>query len=186
MTQAEQQIVPHARRKEIGDRADVTDPPAGNRQRYAVEVGIADDKPSAGRGDEAGKELRDEISAAVALADDRYIGAERKIETDGLQQMDAVAVHHSEIGGGDLAVQRLDLLRLFEQQAFVEHIRDLELLDDLLILDRHILLVLIKVEQLLPRRRQLLISGEHRDQRAPRELALDHKVTADQKEQEWR
>ena len=73
-------------------------------------------------------------------------------------------------------------LRLFEQQPLVEHIGDVELLDDLLVLDRHILLVLIKIEQFLPRRRQFLVSGEHGDQRAPRELALDHEISADQKE----
>ena len=95
-------------------------------------------------------------------------------------------VHQADIGRGDLAVQRLDLFRRFEQRALVEHIRNLELLDDLLVFDRHVLLVLIEVEQLLPRRRQVFISGEHRDQRAERELALDHKITADQKEQEWR
>ena len=79
VAQTDQQIVPYARRKKIGDRADIADAAAGNRQRHAVDVGFADRKPAAGRGDEAGKELRDEVSAAVALADDRHIRAERKL-----------------------------------------------------------------------------------------------------------
>src|SRR5437763_1688083 len=158
----------------------------GNRQRHAVEVGVANAKAPARRGDEPGKELRDEISAAVALADDCYIGAEREVEIDLFEQRDAVIVHHTDIGRSDLAMQRFELLRRFEQQAFVEHIRNLELLDDLLVFDRHVLLVLIEVKQLLPRRRYVLIGGKHRDQRAERELALDHKISADQEKQERR
>ena len=83
-------------------------------------------------------------------------------------------------------MQRFELLRRFEQQAFVEHIRNLELLDDLLVFDRHVLLILIEVKQLLPRRRYVLIGGKHSDQRAERELALDDKISADQEKQERR
>jgi hypothetical protein len=95
--------------------------------------------------------LRHKVSAAAALPDDRHIGAEGKLEIDPLEQMDPVTVHQIEIGGGDLAAQRFDGLRLFEQQSFIEHIRDVELLDDLLILDRDVLLILIEIKQLLPR-----------------------------------
>src|SRR5260370_21891871 len=44
---------------------------------------------------------------------------------------------------------------------------------------------MIEVEQLLQRGREVFISSEPRDERAEGEHALDHIITADQKEQEW-
>ena len=77
--------------------------------------------------------------------------AERKADADAIQQADAVAVDQADIAEFDLALRRLD--RAFvEQQTGIEHVGDLELLDDLLVLDRDVLLVLVEIEQLLPRR----------------------------------
>jgi formate dehydrogenase gamma subunit len=39
------------------------------------------------------EELGQEISAAVAVPDDRNIGAYRKLEIDRVQEVDAVGVH---------------------------------------------------------------------------------------------
>src|SRR5271156_6027906 len=139
MTQAEQQIVPHARGKEMGERADITDPPTGNRQWHTANIRVADHESAARRCEKPGKELRHDISAAVPLAYYRHIRAERKVEIDPFEQGDAVIVPQTDIGRGDLAVQRLDLFRHFEEQAFVEHLRNLELLDDLLVFNRHVL-----------------------------------------------
>src|SRR5258705_5741787 len=152
VAQAEQEIVSYTRRKQAGRRADIADATAGNRERNGVDIGFADHQAPARRSDEPGEELGHKVSAAAALADDGHIRAEGKLEIDPLEQMDPVTVHQIEIGGGDLAAQRFDGLRLFEQQSFIEHIRDMELLDDLLILDRDVLLILIEIEQFLPRR----------------------------------
>ena len=70
-----------------------------------------------------------------------------------------------------------------EQQMPIEHIGHLELLDHLLVFDRDILLVLIVSEQLVPRRRHVLIGGEHRHQCAERQAVLDDKISTDQKEE---
>src|SRR5207245_3477457 len=106
VTQPEQKVVSYICRKEIGRRADIADAATRNRERNAVDVGLANDQPPAGRSDEAGKKLRHKVSAAAALADDRYIGANGKFEIDRLEQMNSVAVHHIDIRGSDLAVDR--------------------------------------------------------------------------------
>jgi hypothetical protein len=98
--------------------------------------------------------------------------------------MDAVSIHQPNIGGGNLAGERLDFFRLLEQQSSIEHIGDVELFDYLLVFDRDILLVLVKVEQFLPWGRQFLIGGNHRGQGADRELAFDDKVSADRIKEE--
>src|SRR5215472_2096785 len=100
--------------------------------------------------------------------------------------MDAVAVHEAEIAGTDRATERFDRFGLFEEQSLVEHVGDMELLDDLLILYRDILLILVEVQQFLPRRRQFLVGGEDGHQRTPRQLARDDKISADRKEKEGR
>ena len=102
------------------------------------------------------------------MPDDPDIRAQRKGETDAFEQVDAVAVDDVDIGRGDLAGEWFDLGWLFEQQAPVDHIGDMELFDDLLVFDRHILLVLVIIEQFLPRRRHIFVGGENGNQRAKR------------------
>jgi hypothetical protein len=149
--QSEQQVFPHARREQVSRWPDIADALTGDTKRQAVDVRVANQQSAARWRNKPGKELWNEVSAAVALTDDRHIGADRKFEVERLEVMDAVAVHDAQIGGTNRALERLDDLGLFEQQTFVEHIRNGELLDDLLVFDRHVLLVLIEVEQFLPR-----------------------------------
>ena len=151
-----------------------------------VEIGAADRQPAAGRALEPRHQLRQHVPAAVAVADDADIGAERKGEVDAFEQMDAVGVDDVDIGGGDLAGERLDVLGGFEQQAPVDHVGDMELLDDLLVFDRDILLVLVVIEQFLPRCRHVFVGGEHRHQRAKRQAAFDDEIAADHKEEKRR
>ena len=120
------------------------------------------------------------------MADDPDIGAERKREVDAFEQMDAVGVDDIDIAGGDLAGERLDVLGGFEQQPPVDHVGDMKLLDDLLVFDRDILLVLVVIEQFVPRCRHVFIGGEHRHQRAKRKAAFDDEIAADHKEEKRR
>ena len=75
--------------------------------------------------------------------------------------------------------------RILEQLA-VDHARRLELRHDLLVLDADVLLRRVPVEQLLPRVQDVLVRGEHGDERAEREAALDHQVAAHRIEEERR
>ena len=63
---------------------------------------------------------------------------------------------------------------------------DRELLDHLGVLDLHVETLLVPVDQLLDRARQVLVGRDHGDQGADVQAALNHQVAADQIEQERR
>src|SRR5436309_5213031 len=121
---------------------------------------------AAGRSMKPCQQLRHQILAAIARPDQRDMRAEWEGDTDPVEQTDAIAVDQADIAEFNLALRRLDRLALFEQEPGIEHVGDLELLDDLLVLDRDVLLVLVEIEQFLPRRGQILIRRDHRYQRA--------------------
>src|SRR5437763_2632372 len=166
-------------------RPDVANQPAGSGKRQRGEIDTAEADLPAGRRSEPRQQLRHQILAAIARPDQRDMSAERETEAESIEQADAVAVDQADIAEFDFALRRLDRA-LVEQETGIEHVGDLELLDDLLVLDRDILLVLVEIEQFLPRRRQLLIGGEHRHQRAERQFADNHEVAADHKKEERR
>jgi len=87
---------------------------------------------------------------------------------------------------GDLADKRRYRLRRILEQLAIEHSRRIELRDDLLVLDAHVLLSRIPSEQLLPGAQDVLVGGEHRHQRAERQAALDHQIAASRVEEERR
>ena len=62
----------------------------------------------------------------------------------------------------------------------------IELGAQLRVFDLRVLLDLVEVEQLLPGRRQVLVGGEHADQRAERQAAAQYQITADRQEEERR
>src|SRR6185312_8994341 len=62
----------------------------------------------------------------------------------------------------------------------------LELRHDLLVLDPHVLLRCVPVQKLLPRREDVLVCGEHRNERAERKVAANHEIAADRVEEERR
>lgn len=68
--QAKEKIVADACREEAARRPDIADATAGYRKRQGIEVGGAADEPPACRDDESREELGQEISAAVAVAND--------------------------------------------------------------------------------------------------------------------
>ena len=170
----------------MGRGPDIADqPPRGGKgQRGEIDSTQAD--MAAGRGMEPRQELWHQILAAIARPDQRDMRAEREGDADPVEEADAVAIDEAEIAELDLALRRLDHPAVIVQQARIEHVGDLELLDDLLVLDRDVLLVLVEIEQFLPRRRQLLVGREHRHQRAERQFAVDHEISADHEKEERR
>ena len=61
-----------------------------------------------------------------------------------------------------------------------------EMLDDLVVLDLHVEALLVPVDQLLQRRRQLAIGGDHGDELADVEAAAQREIAADRVEEERR
>src|SRR5205814_5887565 len=124
--------------------------------------------------------------AAAALTDARDMLVELDREADRIDDAAAVILGERQIGDRQFAGQRQDLFRLGEQQAGIGHAGGLELLDDLLVGDPRVLLDLIEVEELLPGRGEILVSGEDRHQRAERQGAPDDEIAAQRVEEERR
>jgi hypothetical protein len=74
-----------------------------------------------------------------------------------------------------------DRLQLRRHHAF-----RLELVDHLLVLDLHVLALLVPVDQLLDRRRQVLVGQQHANHGADIHLAGDGEIAAQQVDREGR
>ena len=89
-----------------------------------------------------------------------------------------------QVDGAQLARERHRLGRVRALQRLVAQPGGIELGDHLLELDLRVPGQLVVVEQLLPRRVQLLVRADHRHQRAERQVARDHQIAADRVEEE--
>ena len=76
-------------------------------------------------------------------------------------------------------VRGVEVFGLRQLQTGVDHSAGLELFYDLLVFDPRILFNLIKIEEFLPRRRQILVCRQHRDQGAERKIAADNQISSD-------
>ena len=186
MTQAQQQIVAQGTGKNIRRRADIADAAADHRNRDGGDVDAADRDPAAGRRDQAGQQQRKLVLAAAALADDRDMLVERDAEVDAVDDPAAAILGERQIGNDYFAGEPRHRFGLVELQPRVHHAGGLELLDDLLVCDLGSLEDLIEAEQFIPRRCQILVGDQHRQQRADRKAAADHQVAADRKKKEGR
>jgi hypothetical protein len=184
VAQRQQQVFAQRPGEQIGRGADIADPPADNGERQIGKVLAADHDPSAARRHEPGQQLRQFALAAAALADDRDMFVKPQVERDGVDDAAAIILGQRQIADQDLALQPWNGFRLVEQQLRAGKPGRLELLDDLLVDDPRIFLVLVKVEQLLPRRGDVFVRRQHRYQRAEGQLAADHQVSADRVEKE--
>ncbi len=145
----------------------------------------ADRDPAAARLDQPRQQQRQLALAAAALADDGDMTVDRHGKADPVENPAAVVLGERQIGDRELAFEcGIRVCGLVELQMRVDHSGRCELLDDLLVLDPRILLDLVEVEQLLPRRGQVLVGGEHRHQRAERQAAADHQIAADRIKEE--
>ena len=146
---------------------------------------------AAAREHQAGEELRDVVLAAVPSPDERDVLAGGDVERRPVDPVRAAVLRVHEPGRRDLPLERRDALRRLFHQLGVEEARRLELRDDLLVLDPHVLLGRVPGQELLPGREDVLVGGEHGDERAERKgigvtPALDHEVAADRVEEERR
>ena len=112
--------------------------------------------------------------------------AARNAERQALDAVDDAVLAVRERRRGDVAGQRRDRRRGIVEEPLVDHACRLELRDDLLVLDPDVLLRRVPGEQFLPRAQDVLVRGEHRDQRAQRQAPLDDEVAAGRIEEERR
>src|SRR6266851_4040399 len=184
--QAEIKIVLQRAGEEMRRRAGIADAAADNSIVQGGDIDAADGDAAAGRLDEPGEQQAELMLAARALPDDGDMGVRREGEAHRVDDARPLVLGEAEIGGADLAGERRDLVRRIELPAIVDHALGLELLDDLLVLDLGVLQELVEIEQLGPRRGEVLVGGEDGDQGAEREIALDHQIAADRIEEERR
>ena len=112
---------------------------------------------------------------------------ERNREADPVENAAAVVLGERQVGHDrEFAGERRQSFRLGHLQTGVDHPGGLELFYDLLVFDPRILLDLIKIEEFLPRRSQIFVCRQHRDQSAERKISADHQITADRIEEKRR
>ncbi len=183
--QAVDDVVAHAHREEVRRGADVGEGATGQGLGRAHQVDAAELETAAGRRQEARHDLGQ--LARPLPADDGDVLIQPGLERDVLQHACAAVVDQGDArsaklaGTGELG-QRDDERLGFRRRHFLAG----ELLDHLLVLDLDVEALLVPVDQLLHRRGQVLVGGDHRDQRADVELAGDHEIAADRVEQERR
>ena len=98
------QVLAHARRKEIGISGDIGNAAAGDGLRQLADIAAADGERAAARFHQAGEHQRHGLAA---LAGDRDVLARLHGESDAVQQLAIAFVDDHEIGGDDIAGQRL-------------------------------------------------------------------------------
>jgi hypothetical protein len=185
MLEAVDNVVAHADREEVGGRANVRESAPGHRLGRAHQIDATQLQAAAGRRYKPRQDLR-KLAPPLA-ADDRHVLVEPDLERDVLQHACAAVVDQRNARGAKLAGARQLGRRHDERLHFRRrHFLGGELLDDLLVLDLDVEALLVPVDQLLHRRGQVLVGGDHRDQRADVELAGDHQVAANRVEQERR
>ena len=186
MLQAIDHVLQDGVREEIGlvpDIGDVTPGDAFGQRRHVL---FAPAQRAVGRGNQARQQQPQRLLAGAVEADDREMVGGADLQPRIVQQAAAAFLVVAErldreaaFGRGrHVAVHRLQLRR--------QHAVRRELLDHLLVLDLHVLALLLPVDQLLDRARQVLVGVDHSDQRADVELALQREIAADQVEQERR
>src|SRR5207302_10045369 len=131
-----------------------------------------------GRCDQAGEQQGEFALPAAALSDDRDMVGERNREADPIENAAAVLLGKSQINHRKFAAEGYRSLRLRHLQTGVDHSGGLELFYDLLVFDARILFDLVKIQQFLPRRGQILVCRQDCNQGAKREIAADNKKFA--------
>src|SRR5262249_27119198 len=107
VAQAEQQILADAGREKMRRRSDIADQPTRRGKGQRREIDPAQRDLAARRCVEPRQELRHQILAAIARADERDVRAEREREAEPVEEADAVAVDDADILQFDFALRRL-------------------------------------------------------------------------------
>ena len=163
VAQAEQKIVAQSAGKQIRGRADIADTAAGHRGWQGRDVDAADRHSAAGRPGQACEQQSKLVLAAAALADDRDVLVERNAETDGVEDPTAIVLGERQISNDDLAgsgVTRSGSSSC-SRASIMPSGWNCSTICSYLIWKS--LGLLIKIEQLLPRRGQVLVGEQHRE-----------------------
>ena len=118
------------------------------------------------------------LAAAAGCADDCHRLARLDLQRRPVQQLDAAFVGDRKIDRRQRKLQSGDVARVDGLNARVDHVVDVELLEDLGIFYVDVLPRLIPVDQVLQRARQILVGGDDRDQLPDIESSLDHLIAA--------
>src|SRR5690606_2654538 len=158
--------------------------PAGHGLRQPVQVDVVDQHAPGIGLDQVGQDQQQLLLAAARRAQNGDARRQLHHEAGAVQDDLPVLRGERDVGGAQLPGERDRLGGFRDLQRLVAQPGRIELRHHLLELDLRIPGQLIVAEQLLPRRIQLLVRADHRDQRAEGEIAHDHQVAADRIEEE--
>ena len=186
MLQAEQQVVAHRQREQIGFLADVGRPRAQHVFGELEEILVVDLDRAAGRQHEPRQHLAQHVLARPRAADHRHLRVGRQRQRDAVEQLHPPVLGHRHAGQHHLVAERRRRTVGDDLQLGRHHALGLELVDHLLVLDLHVLALLVPVDQLLDRRGQVLVGEQHAHHRADIHLAGDREIAAHQVDRERR
>ena len=184
--QTVEQVVPDGSREHVGVLTHIRNLPANDGLRKLDEIMVADTKPAAVRREQSGKHLRQFVLAAAAGPDQRHMPGKIDRQGGAVDNPQSVILGKADVRGDQLAGKLGRTFGLFRLGLLFEHSRRLKLVGDLRELDPGVFHALVVGQQHFPRRRHILIGGEHGDQRPQREIAPDHQPAADRIEEERR
>ena len=184
--QAEQQVVAHRQREQIGILADI----AGARTQHVLgqleEIVAVELDRAAARQGEPRQHLAQNVLARARAADHRELAAGRQDQRHAVELLYSAVLGDGDSGQRQLAAERRRRAVGDPLQLLGHHALGLELVDDLLVLDLDVLTLLVPVDQLLDRRGQVLVGQQHADHGADIHLPGDGEVAADQVDGERR
>ena len=134
--------------------------------------------------EQVGEHQRQLLLAAAGRAQDGDARGQLDGEAGAIQEQLTVLRGERQIDAAQQSRERHLLGRIRALQRLVAQPGGVELGDHLLELDLRVPGELVVVEQLLPRRIELLVRADHRHQGAQREVARDHQIAADRIEEE--
>ena len=186
MLEAVDDVLAYREREEIGGRADVGERAPGDRLGSAREIDPAELDRAVRRHHQPREELRELARAARRPPDDRDVLLQRALERHAVDHARAGIVVQRD--GGDFEPAIAGQLGRLQRRLQLGGRRFLggELLDHLVVLDLDVEALLVPVDQLLHRRRQVLVRRDDRDQRTDIQLADDDEVAAHRIEEEGR
>ena len=165
-------------------RADEGEAATGHPLVQAVRPFARDGERPRGGVHEPGEDEGELLPTASRSADHRHLRVGRERERHALEEARPGVVLEGEAGGRELALDPRARRWSAELERFVEHPGGTELGDHLLVLDAGVLPALVVVEQLLPRRGEVLVGRDRGHQGPDLEAALNDEVAADRIEAE--
>ena len=184
--QAEQQIVAHRQREEVGLLADIGRARAQDVLGELEEVLAVELDRAAGGQRQPRQHLAQHLLARARAADHGQPDGGRQDERHAVELLHPAVLGDRHAGQRQLGAERRRRAVGDRLQFLRHHALGLELVDHLFVLDLHVLALLVPVDQLLDRRGQVLVGEQHADHGADVHLAGDGEIAADQVDRERR